>query len=123
MDQAPSIALTQEADPTAQAIQHPQGVDKTNKEPPFFFMAMADGEFGHLYTSGNLKMAGERERDIYYDKWRIAYYFKGVVQGKYLITSAFDTKRNQFNRMFKNLDQEETERFFTHLDPDKFYPV
>lgn len=88
-----------------------------------FFMALADGEFGRITTTGNLEEAGTKKSAEFYEKGRLAYYLKGTIQGKYLITSAFDTGKQQFNRIFRDLDQKETDRFFTNLDPDKFYPV
>lgn len=88
-----------------------------------FFMALADGEFGRITTTGNLEEAGTKKSAEFYEKGRLAYYLKGTIQGKYLITSAFDTGKQQFNRIFRDLDQKETNRFFTNLNPDKFYPV
>jgi uncharacterized repeat protein (TIGR01451 family) len=89
----------------------------------FFLMALADGEFGRITTTGNLAEAGAKKSAEFYEKGRLAYYLKGTIQGKYLITSAFDTGKQTFNRMFRDLDQKETDRFFTNIDPDKFYPV
>ncbi|MBN4050068.1 OmpA family protein, partial [Nitrospira defluvii] len=90
---------------------------------PFFLMALADGEFGQITTSGYLEGAGADKAKDYYSKGRLAYYLKGKILGKYLMTSAFDTGKNEFDQMFQDLDQAETERFFTNIDPDKFYPV
>jgi len=59
----------------------------------------------------------------YYSQGRVAYYLKGTVEGKYLITSALDTGTNDYNKMFKNLDSVEHDRLLTNLDPDKLYPV
>jgi uncharacterized repeat protein (TIGR01451 family) len=89
----------------------------------FFLMALADGEFGRITTTGNLEEAGAKKSAEFYEKGRLAYYLKGTIQGKYLVTSAFDTGKQGFNRMFRDLDQKETDRFFTNIDPDKFYPV
>ncbi len=88
-----------------------------------FLMAFADSEFGQITNSGNLQAAGVEKVQSYYSKGRLAYYLKGTIQGKYLITSAFDTGKQDFKQMFNNLDQQETDRFFTNIDPDKFYPV
>ncbi|MBI3995576.1 MAG: OmpA family protein, partial [Nitrospirae bacterium] len=88
-----------------------------------FFLALADGEVGQLHTKGYLAGAGQSEEKDYYSQGRIAYYFKGTVLGKYLVTSAFDTGKREFNRMFTDLDRKETDRLFTNLDPDKYYPI
>lgn len=93
------------------------------KSQSFFLMALADGEFGRISTSGSLEEAGAKKSREFYENGRLAYYLKGTIQGKYLITSAFDTGKQNFNRMFRDLDQKETDRFFTNIDPDKFYPI
>ncbi|HEY5599218.1 MAG TPA: hypothetical protein VIK48_00895, partial [Candidatus Manganitrophaceae bacterium] len=93
------------------------------KSESFFLMALADGEFGRISASGNLEGAGMSRSKEYYQKGRLAYYLKGMVQGKYLVTSAFDTGKRRFNQMFSDLDEKETDRFFTNIDPDKYYPV
>ena len=39
------------------------------------------------------------------------------------MTAAFDTGQNEFENLFKNLDDAGNERLLTNLDPDRFYPV
>jgi uncharacterized repeat protein (TIGR01451 family) len=88
-----------------------------------FFMAIADGKAGLLQGSGNLKGAGMSDADEFYTEGRIAYYLKGVVKGKYLVTSSFDTGTGKFEELFQDLDAADTRRFFRNIDPDKLYPV
>ncbi|HSG05334.1 MAG TPA: hypothetical protein VLB09_02930, partial [Nitrospiria bacterium] len=88
-----------------------------------FLLAFADGEVGTLRTSGFLEGANQSKKRDYYSEGRIAYYFKGVVLGKYLVTSAFDTGKREFKDMFTELDRSENDRLLTNLDPDKYYPV
>ena len=90
---------------------------------PLFFMALVDTEVGRMAVSGNLTASGHGQSPAHYEKGRIAYYLKGTVQGKYLITSAFDTGKRGFNQIFKGLDEKETDRFFINLDPERHYPV
>ena len=92
-------------------------------ETQVFFMAFADGEVGQMSARGYLQGAGMDSRTEFYSEGRVAYYLKGVVAGKYLITSAFDTGKREFGQMFKNLDRAENDRLLTNLDPDKLYPV
>jgi uncharacterized repeat protein (TIGR01451 family) len=95
----------------------------TIEDPPVFFLAFADGVVGRMSGKGYLEGAGMDKSTEYYSEGRAAYYFKGMVAGKYLITSAFDTGTNDYNKMFKNLDNAEHDRLLTNLDPDKLYPV
>lgn len=88
-----------------------------------FLMAFADGKVGQLTGNGYLKGAGMDKADEFYTEGRMAYYLKGYVAGKYLVTSAFDTGTREFGKMFKDLDKPENDRLFTNLDPDKLYPV
>jgi len=88
-----------------------------------FLMAFADGKIGQLQGKGYLEGAGMRKDSEFYQEGRAAYYLKGTVAGKYLITSAFDSGTGRFNEMFTDLHEGDRERFFTNLDPDKYYPV
>ncbi len=88
-----------------------------------FFMAFADGTFGQLNGSGYLEGAGMQESVEFYNEGRVAYYLKGVIKGKYLITSFFDSGNGEIGKLFDGLDEQDTSKLFTNLDPDKLYPV
>jgi uncharacterized repeat protein (TIGR01451 family) len=95
----------------------------TVSDTQLFFLAFGDGVVGQMRGKGYLDGAGMSKSSEYYTEGRAAYYLKGTIAGKYLITSAFDTGTNEFNKMFKNLDATENDRLLTNLDPDKIYPV
>jgi uncharacterized repeat protein (TIGR01451 family) len=84
----------------------------------FFIVALGDGTLRNLSTSGNIEMAGKDERfdDGIQVDGRIAMYLTGKVLGKYLITASVDSERRNGGRY-------DTEKLFTNLDPDKYYPV
>ncbi len=88
-----------------------------------FFMAFADGKFGQLKGKGYLEGAGMQESEKFYNEGRVAYYLKGVIKGKYLITSAFDSGTREINKLLEGLDEQDNSKLFTNLDPDKLYPV
>ncbi len=88
-----------------------------------FFLAFADGKFGQLKGSGYLEGAGMQESSEFYNEGRVAYYLKGVIKGKYLITSAFDSGTGEIGKLFDGLDETDTSKLFSNLDPDKLYPV
>ncbi|MDH5691970.1 MAG: OmpA family protein [Gammaproteobacteria bacterium] len=88
-----------------------------------FFVALVDGEYGQLEGEGYIDAAGMNNSSEFYDEGRVAYYLKGRILGKYLITSAFDTGLNSFDKLFEDLDDEQLDRFYTNLDPDKYYPI
>lgn len=88
-----------------------------------FFLAFADGKVGQLSGKGYLEGAGMKKDKEFYQEGRAAYYLKGTVAGRYLITSAFDSGTGEFGDLFTDLDEGDRDRFFTNLDPDKYYPV
>ncbi|MDI6792020.1 MAG: OmpA family protein [bacterium] len=78
-----------------------------------FLAAMADGLIGQIKTSGNIDPLSPDDKydgDLYAEG-RLAYYLKGKVKGKYLVTSSLDT------------DRKDEKRLLTNLDPDKYYPI
>jgi uncharacterized repeat protein (TIGR01451 family) len=88
-----------------------------------FLLAFADGKFGKTEADGFIEGAGVDDDDDYYTEGRLAFYLKGHISGKYLITAAFDSGRDELDQLFQDLDGEATNRLLTNLDPDKFYPV
>ncbi len=88
-----------------------------------FYMALIDGKFSQLKTSGSLQAAGVDESTQTVSEGRIAYYLKGHVLGKYLLTSAFDSGQKKLGELFSDLTEKDNERLLTNLDPDTLYPV
>jgi len=86
-----------------------------------FMMAFGDAEFGKLQSSGAFEEAGDG--DDYYTEGRVAFYLKGRIRGKYLITAAFDSGREELGDLFSDLSGDEANRLLTNLDPDRYYPV
>jgi outer membrane protein OmpA-like peptidoglycan-associated protein len=93
------------------------------KDTHLFFLAFADGKVGLMKAKGFLQGAGMDESKEYYTEGRVAFYLKGVVKGKYLVTAALDTGTDEFSQLFKDLDKGQNDRLLTNLDPDKIYPV
>jgi len=78
----------------------------------FIFVGLADLKAGHNDLSGSIEPIGndDKYKKGFWSEGRVAYYLKGKIKGKYLITSSFDTGR-------------EKKELFRNLDPDKYYPV
>jgi hypothetical protein len=92
-------------------------------DSPFFLLAFADSKISQITTTGNLTNAGTGSKKEIVTEGRVALYMKGRIAGRYLLTAAFDTGTNEFSDLFKDLDDAETDRLLTNLDPDKLYPV
>jgi hypothetical protein len=91
------------------------------KDTYLFFMAFADGKVSRLKAKGYLEGAGVDKESDYYTEGRVAFYLKGVIKGKYLVTAALDTGRDELGK--QDLDEKQNDRLLTNLDPDKIYPV
>jgi len=86
-----------------------------------FFLAFADGKISRNSISGNHDQAATEAGLV--TEGRIALYLKGTIAGRYLLTAALDTGQNKLDKLFDNLDEANTDRLLTNLDPDKLYPV
>ena len=86
-----------------------------------FLLAFADGKIGQIHGSGALEPAVAE--DGLFAEGRLAFYLKGTIAGKYLITSALDTGKGEAEYLFRDLDVDANDRLLRNLDPDKDYPV
>jgi uncharacterized repeat protein (TIGR01451 family) len=92
-------------------------------ENELFYLAFADGKVGQLQSEGYLDGTGVDNSKDFYTEGRLAFYMKGRIRGKYLLTAAFDSGTNEIENLFDNLDSKENDRLLTNIDPDKLYPV
>jgi uncharacterized repeat protein (TIGR01451 family) len=101
----------------------------------FFMVGLADLEGRQLLVEGEniegdslLDLIQETDghkyyNDEYYAQGRLAFYLKGKILGKYLITAALDTEKDDVEHMIAGLDETNTIRLFRELDPEEYYPV
>ena len=90
-----------------------------------FMVGLADFTAGRYDVSGNIKPLEADEHfneDIFIDG-RLAFYLKGKIKGKYLVTAQLDTQENDIKDMFKNIQKKDPKTAFRHLDPDQYYYV
>jgi hypothetical protein len=90
------------------------------RSPQMFLVGLADGVVGRSSGAAFLRPGGDKET---YTEGRLAWNLRGWISGRYLVTSAFDSRRRDFNSLFKNLDDAGRDRLLTNLDPDRLYPV
>jgi uncharacterized repeat protein (TIGR01451 family) len=88
-----------------------------------FLLAFAEGTVGWLSGQGYLEGTGLDGANELYTQGRLAYYLKGVIAGKYLITSALDTAKESGGSLLGDVSADQSRRLLTNLDPDKYYPV
>ena len=90
----------------------------------FFFVGLGDLTVGRSGEGGRaLVEAGGEDFDQTFVHGRAAFYLKGKVKGKYLITASLDTTEDDISNIFSNLNDRDPESLLRRLDPDRFYPV
>ncbi len=84
------------------------------KDTEFFMVALGEEELGGNLFRGNFETPGRDDQfqNGFYQKGKAAYYLKGKIKGKFLVTSRYDTSTPNLRN-----------QLFTNLDPDQYYPV
>ncbi|MCR9278272.1 MAG: OmpA family protein [Pseudomonadaceae bacterium] len=90
-----------------------------------FMVALADFTASDNDISGSLEALSGDDR---YDEdmlveGRLAFYLKGKVKGKYLITAQLDTREEEIDDLFSKIHEKDPDSLFRRLDPDRYYPV
>ena len=90
----------------------------------FFMVGMADLTVSDNDISGAMAPVGLLDRyDGTVTEGRLAFYLKGKIQGKYLVTAQADTTEREVEDMFKGFFDPDARDIFRRLDPDQYYPV
>ena len=95
------------------------------KDTEFFYVALGDLTLGQRAAVGpaDLTAASDEDFEDVVVNGRGAFYLKGKVKGKYLITAALDTGEARIKDIFRNLDDKDPRQLLRRLDADRFYPV
>jgi hypothetical protein len=106
-----------------QVIEHRLDVDVSGKY--MFAVAIADLTASGNDVSGSIEpLAGDdRYDDSFLVEGRLAFYLKGKVKGKYLITAQADTQEREVSELFNGFWDADPQDVFRRLDPDQYYPV
>lgn len=89
----------------------------------WFYVALADITAGARFGSDGIEDIKPGEFDDVYSKGRLAFYVKGKIRGRYLLTAAADTGEGKIPDIFKGLDAKDPRQFLNRIDPDDYYPV
>ncbi len=73
---------------------------------PLMIVGSADAQGSMLSASGNMNSLknGESIDDGFHSTGRLAFYGRGTILDKYLLTASFDNERRQRDRLFRDLD-------------------
>ena len=92
----------------------------------WFYVAVADLTAGKGRTSGPAPIVTTDTE--HYDKkatfdGRLAFYLKGKILGKYLLTASADTREQPIKNLFSNFDSKDPAYLLRRIDPNRYYPV
>lgn len=81
-------------------------------EDYMMFVAMGDAKVGYTFDPGNVEPVSQEDKynEGFWSEGKLAYFLKGKIKGKYLVTSSFDSDR-------------EKKDIFSKIDKDNYYPV
>ncbi len=96
--------------------------DITIPETEWFTVALADFTAGYRYNT-EIDAVRPGEFNKTYTKGRLAFYLKGKIKGRYILTAAADTGEQKLKNIFNNLDEKDPRAFLKRIDPDDYYPV
>ncbi len=89
----------------------------------WFYVGLADLTAGRRFGDRALRETEPGEFERVYAKGRLAFYLKGKVRGRYLLTAAADTQEDDLENIFRGLDSKDPRQLLRRIDPDKYYPV
>jgi hypothetical protein len=92
-------------------------------ESEWFYVALADFTLGKRFGNGAIEDVKPGDFKGTYTKGRLAFYLKGKIKGRYLLTAAADTGEESLKNMLKGLDEKDPRQFLRRIDPDDYYPV
>jgi outer membrane protein OmpA-like peptidoglycan-associated protein len=90
-----------------------------------FFVGLADFTAGARSTSGPIELvtgdATLARRD--YIDGHVAFYYKGLIKGQWLLTAAADSQDQPLRNLFSNFASKNSEDLLLRIDPNRYYPV
>ena len=107
----------------AEQIVNEMTVDVTGEH--MFMVALADLTASKNSVSDSIQAVdeGDKFQDDFLMEGRLAFYLKGKIKGKYLITAQADTQERELDEMFDGFLDKDPQDIFRRLDPDRYYPV
>lgn len=109
------------ADRTAKGLEFSRDINIPSSE--WFYVGLADVTVGKRFGSKDIESIAPGEYNNTYSKGRLAFYVKGKIKGRTLLTAAGDTGEDKLQNLFKGLDAKDPRQFLRRIDPDKYYPV
>ncbi len=81
----------------------------------WILVGLAEGTLGYHTVSGNMEnLDAARQEEDYYQDGRMAFFAKGRIKGRWLLTAAYDSGRDE---------NDPNRRLFQTIDPDTYYTL
>lgn len=81
----------------------------------WILVGLAEGTAGYNIVSGNMEnLADAGQEEDYYQEGRLAFFAKGRIKGQWLLTAAYDSRRDR---------NDPENRLFQAIDPGTFYTL
>jgi len=90
-----------------------------------FFVGLADFTAGARSTSGPIELVtgdADLARHDYVDG-HVAFYYKGLIKGEWLLTAAADSQDQPLRDLFSNFASKDPQDLLRRIDPNRYYPV
>jgi outer membrane protein OmpA-like peptidoglycan-associated protein len=90
-----------------------------------FFVGIADFTAGARSVSGpiDLVTGDPNLGKSSYSNGELAFYYKGLVKGQWLLTASADTQNQPVQDLFSNFSRKDPEDLLRRIDPNRYYPV
>jgi len=90
-----------------------------------FFVGIADFTAGSRSVAGPIDLVtGDPNLSSHnYTNGELAFYYKGLVKGQWLLTAAADTQNQPVQDLFSNFSRKDPEDLLRRIDPDRYYPT
>lgn len=88
-----------------------------------FYVGLIDVTIGKRYGNSALVAAAPNDYKGVHTRGRAAFYLKGKIRGRYLLTAAADTGEAELDNLFTGFDSKNPRQLLRRIDPDKYYPV
>ncbi len=92
-------------------------------ETDWFYVGLADFTAGHNFNRDAVQSTDSDEFDAVWTRGRLAFYLKGKIKGKYILTAAADTGEGSLKNMLKGLDGKDPQAALKRIDPNAYYPI
>jgi len=109
------------ADAKGEGVSFQRSINVPDQE--WFYVGLIDALIGKNWTSGNFQPTGPNEYSGVYTKGRTAFYLKGKIKGKYLITASADSNSGSLSELLTGWGAKDPRSIVSRLDPDEYYPV